>query len=239
MHSYQGRFAEASAGFARALEIGREHGDERPVARSISNLGEVALRKGAYTTARKYFTQNVERCERIGDSWSQLYTQIYLGEVAYYEGNLSSAREYGSGDLDGARALAAKTIEAWALRAMALLELAEENPASAAEYLYESLEISHWQGAKRDAATAMEICDELSNEVGRPETAANPYGAADAVRAVIGAVRSAGEDELYRRCLDEVEASLGASRAKHELAEGLMMAVDDAAALALAVAREA
>jgi non-specific serine/threonine protein kinase len=206
----------------RSLEIYREAGDEKGVARALIGLGTAAIFQQDYLKGRAYCEESVALYRRQGNHHAIATGLHNLAYVAMRLGDPASARtQYeevvslfeGSGD-DRLRALALGEL------GLACARLGDE--AAARSHLATALRLATSLGAQREAGYALESTAELAGNRGQAAQALGWLGAAAALRERLGTplfpAEGAEQDALRARLgqalpREEAEAAVGGGRA--------------------------
>jgi tetratricopeptide (TPR) repeat protein len=102
----QGDLVAARALFKEGLLIGRELDDERVIATSLNNLGELERAEGNYGEARSLYEEALSLHAHKGDKEGQSICLCNLGALSYYEGDFVAARSCYAKALEAAVRLA-------------------------------------------------------------------------------------------------------------------------------------
>src|SRR5262249_54972714 len=78
---------------SEALDMQRHLGDQRGVADTLKNLGQLAARQGQPEQAHQLYGEALEICQRIGDQRGVAITRLYLGILAREQGRPEQARQ--------------------------------------------------------------------------------------------------------------------------------------------------
>jgi hypothetical protein len=103
----------------------------------------------------------------------------------------------------------------------------------ASAHFRESLEMSHKQGTKWDAAFALAGLAEVAMSTGNASHAARLYSASDALLEALGAKRSTDDRAEHQRKIQAVNDALGEPVFQQASASGRAMSHDEAVAFAL------
>ena len=230
----QGDLEHAQTVFEAGLEVGRRIDDPRPAATTLVNLGNLAFFREDLETARELYVEAIERFTAIGDLRSAAIAKDNIGLLALNTGDLDEAVTWLTEARDESRAAGDEHEVAAASRSLAaaLLELdaAEEVPA----LLAESLELSRGLGEPLGVAVCLDTYAGLAATLGDAERAATLFGASDAVRASVGALRQPDQQKLYDRWLARTLTLLDTATYTARYEEGQAMSIDEGCAFALA-----
>jgi predicted ATPase/DNA-binding SARP family transcriptional activator len=227
-------FTAAQRLFDEALGLAETLPDRRQMARSLMNLGVIALYSEDYPTA-------LERYERAGAIWQE------LGEVRGQSAmcqNMAIVHE-ALGQFDQATPLLEQSVEL-ARRAadgmhvaQTVIELGKHLVAHQAgdpripELLREALELSSALGARQNTIECLEVLAALSARTGAPVTGAELVGAAEAERERSGSDRKPDERALFDTTIRELAGDLGPDAYARARARGRSRGLDIAVAVAL------
>ncbi|HEY1563151.1 MAG TPA: BTAD domain-containing putative transcriptional regulator [Gaiellaceae bacterium] len=223
----QGDRRLASAWLEESLELYRELGDEEGVARSIAELGAIAIAEGDLERAASLYEQAVPlfrsqgHPSRVAASLGNLGTiahmqRDYATAVGYYREAIDLART--TGDIDGA---------AVNLHNLARSELALGRTEPGREALGESLAIARRLGYREVIAYCLGGLAELATLESDPERAATMLGASERLFREIGAVHSPDEAESQERVSTYLVEALGAARAAELQSAGAALDLDE------------
>jgi predicted ATPase/transcriptional regulator with XRE-family HTH domain len=204
----QGEYATARTLHAESLTLFRELGERWPIALSLFFLASAELYLDAYERAVPLLEESLQLFRELGD-------QLWYGHVLLERGY--AARLQG----DNARAAAsyAKSLDLfqdlgnmWGIAAVQLslgyLALAQGDAPQAAACFTESLvryrELGHQEGISVCLAGSAGAAGGL----GQPARAARLFGAAERLRATIGAIGQPIERAAYERSVASVRAQL-------------------------------
>ena len=237
--SEQGDLEHAEAVFEAGLEAGRAINDPRPAATTLVNLGNLAFFRDELDRARELYGEAIERFTAIGDFRSTAIAKDNLGLLALTTGDLAEAVVWLTEARDESRKAGDEHELAAASRSLAaaLLELddAEEVPA----LLAESLSLSRGLGEPLGVAVCLDTYAGLAATLGDAERAATLFGASDAVRASVGALRQPDQQKLYDRWLARTLTLLDTATYTARYEEGHAMSLEEGCAFALAAASAA
>ena len=183
----RGDIAAAHALFEESLEVWRELGDSRDVARALSNLANVATLQGDHARASSLYEECLAIFQGLGDRTGVAWSLNSQGDVARDRGDTLAARElYGNG-----LAIFRELGDRWGI-AGTLADLGnmarEERDFSAAHTLYrESLKLFQELEHKRGIARLLECFACAAAAQSHSERALRLAGAAAALRQKIGA----------------------------------------------------
>ena len=232
----QGDLDYARLMFEAGLEAAQGIDDPRPAATTLVNLGNLAFFSDDLEKARELYLQAIECFTTIGDLRSMAIAKDNLGLLALTTGDLAEAVTWLTEARNESREAGDEHEVAAVSRSLAaaLLELdaAEEVPA----LLEESLNISRELGEPLGVAVCLDTYAGLAATLGDAERAATLFGASDAVRASVGALRQPDQQKLYDRWLARTLTLLNTATYTARYEEGHAMSIDEGCAFALATA---
>jgi tetratricopeptide (TPR) repeat protein len=232
----QGDLDHARAMFEAGLETARGIDDPRPAATTLVNLGNLAFFGDELEKARELYLEAIERFTALGDLRSMAIGKDNLGLLALTTGDLAEAVTWLTEARDDSREAGDEHELAAASRSLAaaLLETdtAEEVPA----LLEESLNLSRGLGEPLGVAVCLDTYAGLASTLGDAERAATLFGASDAVRASVGALRQPDQQKLYDRWLARTLTLLDTATYTARYEEGHAMSIDEGCAFALEAA---
>jgi predicted ATPase len=227
---YQGDYLRATSLLEEGLAISREIEDEANAAYVLTYLGQVAYYTGDLARAgalwRECATMHRDYEERTGLGMAL----DGLGLIAIREGDLNLAASLLDESLELHRAVGDKRFIAIALDSQGRLARAQGDAARAASLFKESLIMRKKMGDKQGLAEALEG---LASVAGRPEKAAQLFGATQALREAIGAPMPPVEHPDHDRAVAAARAQLGEAVFTAAWAEVQAMTVEKAIAQAL------
>jgi tetratricopeptide (TPR) repeat protein len=210
-----------------ALDLYRDLGDEEGIARSIAELGGIAIAEGdldraaaMYEEAVPLFREQGHR-SRVAASLGNLGTIAHMrGDYATAAGRYREAIEIAktSGDIDGA---------AVNLHNLARSELAAGRAEPGLAALRESLAIARGLGYREVIAYCLGGLAEAAMLDADPRRAATMLGASDHLFREIGAMPSPDEVESRARVTAYLAEELGAERASELQAAGAAVDLDE------------
>jgi predicted ATPase/DNA-binding SARP family transcriptional activator len=229
----QGDFQTAAAFFEPALMLARQLGDHHRIASVLTNLGNLALFSGDFDRARRLYEESIRHGISVGDIAIETVARENLGLVALDRGNLDEAVTL----LEESAALAARSGDERArsssVRALAAALIERGESDRARELLAEGLTMARRLGELNGLAYCFDTFAGLALRDDDPEGAALMFGAADALRASIGALRPPDQQPLYERWLARALSQLDTSVYAARYEDGGRLDLDRACELAL------
>ncbi len=93
-HFAKGFYTEAYQCYVQALEVDRKNGDQRAMATTLGNLGNICAVSGRREQARAYYTEVLELQKILGEDQGISTTLANLGNVSADAGDWERARAY-------------------------------------------------------------------------------------------------------------------------------------------------
>jgi hypothetical protein len=184
--------------------------------------------------ARRLYEESIEHAALSGSAEVEAIARENLGLMALDQGDLPHAVEL----LEESATVAAQAGDdrgrSSSNRALAAALLESGETDAARERLIQSFELARRLGELNGIAYCLDTFAGLATAEGDPERAARLFGAADGVRASIGALRPPDQQPLYERWVASTLAQLetGTYAACYE--SGRALGLDEASELALA-----
>jgi predicted ATPase/DNA-binding CsgD family transcriptional regulator len=232
-------YAAAWRLFSQSRDAYREVGDRRGTGLSTFLLGTIAYFQGEYARARELFEESLAIGRAVGDRWTIASSLGDLGDVAYREGKLRLARALSEESMGVAREMGMARVVAWRLFNLGRIALAEGELAEARAFLHRSLSTLREPGDLTRIAVVLEGLAGLAAREHQPDRAFRLVGAAGALRELIGAPRSPGDEADLERWLAPVRHSGDEQGRAASQAEGRALTLDQAIEYGLADAASA
>jgi predicted ATPase/class 3 adenylate cyclase len=233
----QGEYAAARALHEESLAIKRELGDKMGMAYAFNNLGLVASAEGDYAQARSFYQQSLALSRELGDKGGIIsYALNNLGNVAYLQGDHEAACALLEESLAIKRELGDKSGTAYTLNVLGRAVREQGNHALAGSLLVESLGIRRELEDKLGMAECLEGLAGLAEAQGQHERAAQLFGAAEALRGMIGAPIPPSDRAAHDRYVASTRASLDEPLFNVAWAEGRGKTLDQAIEFGLSAA---
>jgi predicted ATPase len=218
---------------AESVGLGRALDDPWALATALLGQGTVAVCRGDGETARSSLTESAVLAESIGDPWLSAPPLFFLAHLALREGDPAGARAHAERasirHLEaGDRMNAGHTQEL-----LGRIALQQGDAARAAAHFVESLALAREVGGGRMLVRALDGVAGLAHRRGRPASAARLLGAAGALRASLGSMRSLLPLFVDGDLPDTVRRALGEDAFAAAYEEGRALSLDAAVALAL------
>lgn len=202
----RGRYETGDRHIDEALSILRELDDAQLTAWALSHSGRSLLERGLATDAEKVLRESLELWEQVGNKWGIGWTCTLLGNVALDQGRVAEAAGWVDNALKHWRETGMKNGLALGLLTRARVEFSSGDTNAARGSVDESLGVSGGAGDRHGFASGLEVKAEILAASPIREDAAEAarlYGAAAALRTVIGAAAPPrvrpGLDEIGNR----------------------------------------
>ncbi len=204
-----GDYAGATARYDEALALARAESDAWGQAATLNNLGLVALRQGDYGAAEVRLSESLAMFRAQGVDWAVGVTLANLGDVAFDTGDLPAAERRYRESLAIARRLEDRDGLAYALTGLANTARTAGDRAAARAHLTESLAVLRTLQDRHGVAEWLESSAALAHAEHQPTAAARLLGAADALRALIGAPRAPKDRPAFETLASALAVELG------------------------------
>jgi predicted ATPase/DNA-binding SARP family transcriptional activator len=230
----QGDFEAAAGFFEPALELVRRLGEHERTANVLVNLGNLALFDRHFERARRLYAESIEHAGLSGSSGVEAIARENLGLVALDQGDLDLAVDL----LEESAELAARAGDdrgrSSSTRALAAALLEAGEIERARDRLREGLDLARRLGELNGIAYCLDTFAGLAAAEGDAERAAQLFGAADAARSSIGALRPPDQQPLYERWVASTLTQLDTAVYAAGYESGRALSLDDAVELAVA-----
>jgi predicted ATPase len=229
----QGRYVESSRHLAAAGAIFAECGDDWGEAQIVELRGFTAWLSGDLDRAESRLRASQRRYEALGDPISAASALMNLGAVALYRGETDRASALLDVALRRHSAIGFPEGVGWAHHLRGLVELRAGRPLRAAAHLRAGLAAHRRVGDRWRTASVLEALAEVARLDGDPVRGALLLGAAERIRAEIGAPVPACERPDVARTRRGLRALLGdrypqICRRGHGLGTDALLATCDA-----------
>jgi tetratricopeptide (TPR) repeat protein len=212
----------------QSLLVWKELGDQKAVARSLSNLANVVTSHGDYARARALYAECLAIFRELGDRTGIAWSLNHQGDAARDQGDSAAARELYQQGLAIFRELG----DRWGIAGTLadLGNLARENcDYSTANSLYrESLRIFQALDHKRGVARLLECFASSAAAQLQTERSLRLAGAAAALRQNIGAPLTPAENHKLQSFLDPARLLLTNTASATAWLEGWAMPIEKA-----------
>jgi non-specific serine/threonine protein kinase len=218
---YQGDYRRAEAALQEGLKYAREVVDEdtEDFAVILDYLGFLAYHQGDLNRARTLWEETLAGHRRRGDKMGVPFALMGLGLVAHRQGDQERASEYLEESQALWRHVKDKRYVAIALHGLGQAALAQGDEARAAARFREGMSLRKEIGDKQGLAESLEGWAAL-HATKHPDKAARLFGAAEALREMIGAPVPPVERADYERGVAAVRARLDEAAFAAAWAEG-------------------
>jgi predicted ATPase len=218
----------AAARFQAARDLAEANHDRVVVARSLRNLGNVALGRREYELAVELHREARAISEELGDRVGVSTSLINLADVSLTRGDYEAAAEYARESASIAREVRHDLSLATALLNVGLASLRLRDFGAAAAAYDEALELCERMTYGEGAAYALLGLAAIATERGEHEDAALALGAADRLIDDAGAVLEVAERPLREETVERLTRELGAEVLAKRLGEGAELSLGDA-----------
>jgi predicted ATPase/DNA-binding SARP family transcriptional activator len=235
----QGDHAAACRRLTESVALHRRLRDGRGLALAAGFLSQVLLARGDPAEARRLAGESVALARVGGGAWDQAIARTNLGNVERARGNDVAAGRLYEESIAAARAAGDRWLEAMGLRNLGIVAARTGKHGRGVALLRESLALSREAGERWFVTRGLEELAGLTARAGDPARAARLLGAAEALRATVGAPVIPCHRERYEEAVAAVRAALPAETLAACWADGRKLSLDQAVAFALGEAPEA
>jgi predicted ATPase len=228
-----GAFEEAKFALGESLDLYRELEDPTGIARSVGELGSVAVFEGDYERALSLYEESAAFFRSAGDRMRLASVLGNMGAVANYQGDYERGRPLVEEALALHREFGAKDDMAITLHNLGSVAVQEGRYSDGAALLHESLELSRDLAYREQAAFTLARLAQLASAQDDRERAARLLGAADAVFEDVGVPLYGDEKEIYERTMAGLRSHLGEDKFESKRSEGRALGLERAIELAL------
>ena len=230
----QADYGTARAFFEESLLLRRALGDRRGLSATLNNLGNVFNEQGDYPTARRLFEESLALKQELGDRWGMAHCLSNLGLVACHQDDLPGARAFFDEGLAIRRDIGDRAGIALSLNNLGHVAIERGDGAAARAHFVESLTIERELGDRWGMAFSLEGLAGAGAAAGDAIAAARLWGAAERLRADIGAPLPPTQRRSYERWVSAARAAQGDEAAFDAAwAEGRALTLEPALDLAL------
>jgi non-specific serine/threonine protein kinase len=233
---YQGDYQGARSLYEEILTILRQSGDQDNPYRywPLLRLGDLANLEGDYEGARALCEECLQFHRQMGNWYGIACSLHCLGDVARNQGDYQGARPLYEESLEIYRQLGDHADTAWPLEGLAAVARSQRDYKEARAFYIESLEIYRRSGEQQGIASGLEGLADVAAADDQPERAARLFGAAEALRGVLGAPLPPGDRARYDCCVAVTRAALGEEAFAAAWAAGRALSLNQAVDHALA-----
>jgi predicted ATPase/DNA-binding CsgD family transcriptional regulator len=223
----RGDYERATALATECLDVSVEQSDDRAASRALQLLAFVALAQGDYDRAMLRATEALALSEALGDQsrWTA-WVRTDLGMAAYGQGDLARAEQ----NLEEALALYRTFPDpfgtALTLGYRGLVACDRGDHAGAAARFAASLPLWQEMGNRENQAEWLAGVATLAAARGKPEQAARLFGAAEALRDILGHAFTLPERAAFERGTDAARSAHGPATFAAAEAAGQALSLD-------------
>ncbi len=231
---YQGDYAQARAYYEESLALKRAAEDRRGLVNALTNLGLVAFYQEDYPSAAALYTESLAVGRELGDKRGMALALNNLGNVALSQQDYARAGTLHTESLALRRELGDTGGVAVSLNNLADVALAQGEHARAAELCRQSLTLYQAVGDQEGIAVILEGLAEIAVAQRQAERGARLLGAAEALRASLGAPLPPPVKTRHDQTVASARADLDEAPFQAALAAGQGLTLAQAVAFALA-----
>jgi tetratricopeptide (TPR) repeat protein len=214
--------------FEEVLALWRELGDQKAVARSLSNLASVVKLQGDFSRARSLYAECLSIFRELGDRTGVGWSLNSQGDVARDQGDFAAAQTLYEKSLAIFQELNDRWGIAGSLADLGNIAREQRDCRTAHSFYRESLKIFRELGHKRGIARLLEGFACSAAVQSQAERALRLAGAAAALRENIGAPLTPTEQAKLEAILDPARQALINTAGTTAWLDGWSMPVEDA-----------
>ena len=246
---WQADYPVAMRWYGEQLRIWRELGDKREIANALYNdayadilpmmglTGEdltLAQKEPSYARGRAKLEEALALYREIGDTAGEGNILWALGSYHYFTAAVVPAEHWYRESLALHRAAGHRTMEAWSLHMLALVEIGNGVVADSGEHAREALRIFHEAGDVGGITLTLDDLASVAVAAGDPPRAGRLYGAARHLQTTSGTTLAIFVEETYKQFnAPSPRAALSSEDFDRYVAEGARMGLDEVVAYAL------
>ena len=202
---------------------------------ALSLSAVIAAMTGDVEREKRFYVERLEVARRHGDCRRIAETLGNLADIDVEQGTLDQARAYAEEALKLGRGVA-RMVTRDALLTLGRIELASDRPRSAAEILGDALRLSLDLGQTFEVAQALLALGGVASAEGDHQRAAQLFGAGDRLHGAASPLDVDLEPDMAEH-LERTREALGGDAFEVAQLDGAALSLEDAAALALALAQ--
>ncbi len=220
----------------KGLTLCRELGDGENLVLTLTWLGVAAMRKRDYRGAGTLLENGQALSQELGDKWLMGLTLSQLGVLARNEGDYDRAIAQHTDSLILSREVGDQFMRAYHLRNLGMDRFRKRDYKRAAAHYEEGLRLSKDVGDRWVAEECLEGLAGVASANGYHERAARLFGTTEALRELLGHIRSHVDQADYDRGVATTRAELGEEAFAAASLEGRGMTLEQAIEYGLATA---
>jgi predicted ATPase/DNA-binding SARP family transcriptional activator len=221
-----------------ALQLFREEGDRRSVADTLRRLAGALASQGQFDRARELQHESAETADEVGDRAAHLSAMSLGAWIFVVQADYDSAERLFEAVLHEAGELGHRALEKGTLAGLGVIALKRGRLPEAASFLRASLSIAVAR-TRSTTDLAIDALAAIAVASGDAATAARLLGATREWRRRVGHEQDPEDEALSSEATQEARASLGDDLYAKLGAEGSMLDLEEAAAIAVEVLPEA
>lgn len=230
---HRGFLDQAKDLYEQAYALCHELGHRTGEASALTGMGTVARDMSDYATAREKLEGALEINREMGDRNAEAGTLNNLGLLSHTQGNHRAARLLFERSLAINRELGSRAREASCLNNLGLAARGLGEYEEAQTLHWQALSLWHEAGDRQALAECLEALASLATLLKDPRTGAAIWGAAERLRAEIGAPMLDPERPFYDECVATSTEALGKKEFDRAWSEGRAMTLEESVEYAL------
>ncbi len=229
----RGDIAVSRSLLEESLVLWKDSGDQLAVARSLSNLANVVKLEGDFKRARSLYEDSLSIFRELGDRTGVAWSLNYQGDVARAQGDAVGARSLYEDSLATFRELGDRWGIAGCMADLGNLARDQEDFVAADSLYRESMRMFQELEHKRGIARLLECFACSAAAQLAPERSLRLAGAAAALRQMLGAPLTPGEQGKLERALEAARQALTDAEGASVWLEGWVLPAEKAVEEAL------
>jgi predicted ATPase len=229
---WDGDYGAARRQYEEAVPLSRQGGDRRVEMEALYNLASVVIWSDRAAAADDLIRQSMAIAEEIGDGKGVARAKHGLGFVAIVKGDFRAAISAFEESARMFEDLGERVDLTDAVIALGNVNRRLGENERARTFYLRGLDMTVAAGNRPMSVGLLFLLSSLEADRGRPESAARLWGAGEAARAVIGAVRPAVSERIIGDPITAARLMIGDVAVEAALAEGRRMEPDAAIAYA-------
>jgi predicted ATPase/class 3 adenylate cyclase len=232
-------YERATQLFEESLALSQKVGDEKGVASSLHQLGNVLSDKGDYQRAKEIYEEGLIQFRRFGNTAALARYLVSMGAEFLLQGDHERGARLNEEATELYRRLGSKGGLQYALDNLGWAALMCGDYDRAKDLHEESLTLCKQQGDKLVASESLEGLACAAGVEGEVERAARLFGAGEALRQTVGYQHTSREQALREPYQTAARSRMQEAAWEHAWAEGRAMTFDEAVSYALEEEAEA
>ena len=218
-----------------ALAIGRELGNDKIIAQSLTNLGRNEDVAGNYSKARSLLEESLDIGQKLGPEYmmENIVTKNFLGDVVWHQGDLKEARLLYEECAGALKDIHDQNFLAYTVRRLAQIACRQGEFEEAALLCGESLSVNRGLSDQRGMVACLSAFADIATARGKFVLAAQLFGAVESALSGLGIRLLHSDEMIYYSNITALREKLDQKTLEKVWAKGAAMSLDEAIAFAL------